>query len=236
MLNTIGRRIILCYSLFGLLVFTVGCGGGTTGTSSTGELRLAGYAQATSGERLATIPMTVRSGEDQDELLASKTDAEGVFAMSLPGSESSVVVDVNGQRSSPIVRSFNGSSVLSTILTVPSGGTVLAQDSFEVQIDEGSLCQALGIDGNELFVKGAPSQTCQVRVRISSNTYPLSTFSGSLEEICDGSSTVISSVSAAGDGTVTLEVGNAIVRGCDSLKIRVLSSSDPARQIILPIN
>gem|GEM_PF-6695343 len=41
MLNTIGRRIILCYSLFGLLVFTVGCGGGTTGTSSTGELRLA---------------------------------------------------------------------------------------------------------------------------------------------------------------------------------------------------
>jgi hypothetical protein len=235
MFNMVSGRRSVYVILVGLLVHTAGCGGGTTGTSSTGELKLAGYAQGSSGQRLGDRSMTVRSGVDQGELLASQTDAEGSFTMALPGSESSVLIEIDGKVSSPIARRFNGSSILSTVLTLSSSGGFISQGSFEVQVDQASLCQSLGIEGNELYVKGAISGPCEVRARIAPTSYSLSSFSASLEGICDGSSTLISTVPADTTGVVSIDVGGAIEGGCSSPRIVVSSTSDPSRRVVIPI-
>jgi hypothetical protein len=236
MFNMVRGRSSVYVILVGLLVHAAGCGGGTTGTSSTGELKLAGYAQAGSGQRLSELPMTVRSGGDQGELLSSQTDAEGSFAMALPGSESSVLIEIDGKLSSPIARRFSGSSVLSTVLTLSSDPSILAQGSFEVQIDEASLCSALGIEGNDLYVKGVASEPCEARARIASTSYALSSFTASLKGRCDGSSSVLATASADRAGVVSIDVGGAIERGCDSLRILLSSRSDPGRQVVIPID
>lgn len=221
--------------LFGLLAQVAGCGGGTTGTSSTNELKLAGYAQSASGERLSALPMTVRSANDQSELIVSKTDNTGSFTMELPGSESSVLVEIEGKRSSPIARRFKGSSIVSTVLTLSSTGDILSEGSFEAQVDGDSLCQALEIEGNQLYVKGQPSGPCEVRAQIASSAYPLSTFSATFEGTCNGESLVLSTTPVDGSGRVSIDVSDGINRGCKSLRIAFASRSDPERQVVIPI-
>ncbi len=96
-----------------------GCGGGTTGTSITGdsgELKLLGQANGVDNKPAANKSMVVYSGEGEKELGESETDSEGRFEMSLPGSEKSVVVEIDSEPSVPLSRVYEGSSVLNTFL------------------------------------------------------------------------------------------------------------------------
>ena len=110
-------RCAVASLLFSFLA-TQGCGGGTTGTSSTGELRLLGQVEQGQAEGYSTPasnkPMTVYSGSTEQELVSAATDNEGRFEMVLPGEETSVVVEIEGERSTPVNRVFSGSSIVVT--------------------------------------------------------------------------------------------------------------------------
>jgi hypothetical protein len=100
-----------------LIGFLLGCGGGTTGTSSTGELKLIGEAIGANNRPAANKDMIVYSGGDlSQELGTSATDANGRFEMVLPGSESAVSVAVEGGSRLNIRRKFSGSSIVSALL------------------------------------------------------------------------------------------------------------------------
>jgi hypothetical protein len=183
------RRLNLASGVVLLLsALITGCGGGTTGTSSTDEFKFAGVAKSASGQPLSSTAMTVRSAGDDAELLQSATDSSGQFAMDLPASESSVVVAVGEARSAPLVRSFNGASVLSTEMVSTSAGDLEFQGTFEVQIDSANLCSALTAFGNQLYQQAPLSAgECVAAFSISSGESSAKNFSAAISGDCQAS-------------------------------------------------
>lgn len=213
------------------LVIMSGCGGGTTGTSSTGELRFAGYVKQSSGERVSFTPMVVRSGTDDEELLTASTDEQGDFEMSLPPAEIAVAIEIGGKRTPPITRSLVGSSVLSTVVTQGPEGDLETSGSFEVRIATDSLCASLRSEDNDLLIQGDISPPCLVNFDTISSEYPLSTFNATLEGTCGSETSVIVSSSANPGGEISIDVSEASLRGCVPSRISLSSSQDSSRRI-----
>jgi hypothetical protein len=226
---------IACLSLLTIAPLGVGCGGGTSGTSSTGELKLAGSAKDSSGAPLGNTPMLVRSASDDQELLSSETDARGDFGMLLPGDQSSVLVQIDGKQSQPITRAFTGSSVVSTILERADSGDLTTPGGFEVQIDPESLCSSVGTENNELFIQGDLTPSCLVKLMLSSSDYPLSTFSGVLRSRCRGGRVATATSSPDSQSVISVDLWSAAEQGCSPYEIQVGSSQDPSRVVVIPI-
>jgi hypothetical protein len=103
--------------------------------------------------------MVVYSAESNDPLLASQTDNQGTFEMSLAPEEQGIAVEILGQRTAPLVRSYSGSSVVSTTLVQTSEGNLVFGDGFEVRIDSNSLCSGASAAGNSLTITAEQGST-----------------------------------------------------------------------------
>jgi len=213
------------------LVLMCGGGGGPTGTSSTGELRLAGYVKQSGGERVSFTPMVVRSGTDDEELLTASTDAQGDFEMSLPPAEMAVAVEIGGKRTRPVPRSFSGSSVLSIVVTQGPKGDLETSGSFEVRIASDSLCASLRSEDNDLLIQGDISSPCLVQLNVISSEYPLSTFNATLEGACGSENSPIINSSANPGGEISIDISEASLRGCVPSRISLSSSQDSSRGV-----
>lgn len=219
----------------GRLVFTTAltcvfasCGGGTTGTSSTDSVKLAGYAVESSGARAGGLTMTVKSGATNQDLEDSGTNEEGDFSMELPASESSLVIDVDGIGSTTIQRQQQGAGSITTKLEATTQGTLSAANLFEVQIVSGSLCQGLTAEGTQIVVTGEiASGPCPVPLQIASVDVQLGSFVASALATCDGGSSVVSSARANAQGRVVVDLAEAFSRGCEDLNIVVSSAEAP---------
>jgi hypothetical protein len=221
----------LRWALLALMLLVNGCGGGTTGTSSTGELKFAGYIQDSTGERIVFTPMLVRSGVSETPLLTAATNSEGSFDMSLPGSEAALMVEIEGKRSAPLNRSYAGSSQISTVITKDLTGDLTFSGSFEGRIDPDSLCSSFGIEDNGLFQQAQISSQCLIRIFVASSDYPLTSFIGALDARC-GSEVVTVATSAAGlQGVVELDLATALAEGCSPRRLLLLSELDNSRAI-----
>ena len=235
MMKSPNTRASLVSLMISLTIGIVGCGGGTTGTSSTEELRVKGYAEAASGERLGDVPMVVRSGSGDQELLVSQTDQKGDFDMSLPGEEDSIVIEVGGQDSPEVRRNFSGSSVLSTVLAVDTAGALSTSGIFEVQIDAASLCDSLTAKGNTLYIIQEPvGQSCPISLSTHSDlqSNPLR---GEIIARCDGEQQTFATALTNQAGELRLDVPWSQVTGCDSIEVVVFPSAQRSRTVSISV-
>lgn len=228
------RRVLLVISTTSIIL--CGCGGGTTGTSSTGELKLLGTSQTASGAPITDAPMTVYSAQSDDELLASQTDERGAFEMSLPASEEALVVEVAGKKTTPLVRSYSGSSVLSTNLLQEASGNIRFSSVVEVRIDTDSLCSALNADGNSLIiVKQSQGARCELSLDTSSQGNHALRISGEVRSMCSGEERVTDSNTAHSDGSIRLAVDLSNTSACSPREIVIFTDSDDVPPISIPI-
>lgn len=222
--------------LIAFLFLLGGCGGGTTGTSSTGELKLAGYIQDASGARITFEPMLVRSGATDTPLLGASTDAQGDFIMSLPGNESSVKIEIAGNSSSPLARNYLGSSLLSTIVTRDLQGEIQLSGSFELRIDPDTLCSSYALEDNALLQKGEIVTPCFVRTLVSSSDYPTSSFKAVLDARCGSEIVTVSTSVADSEGAIDVDLAAAASEGCAPNRLVISSELDGSRSFEIPFN
>lgn len=203
------------------------CGGGTTGTSPTDNLKFSGYAEQSDGSRAGGLSMTVRSGATNQDLKESGTDPQGDFEMRLPESESSLVVDVVGVGATTVRRLQQGAGTLAAKLSAGQGG-LGADLQFEVQVDTSDLCPILSAQGDELLVtSGDLVSSCPVSFSIASPRLLLGKFRGEVAGECNGVQTAVTSAKATQAGKLTLDLSDALARGCKDVRI-VISTSQAA--------
>ncbi len=234
-MKSLKTRAYLVSLMISLTIGLIGCGGGTTGTSSTEELRVKGYAEAASGERLGNVPMVVRSGSGNQELLVSQTDQKGDFDMSLPGEEDSIVIEVGGKDSPEVRRNFSGSSVLSTVLAIDTAGAPSTSGTFEVQINAASLCDSLIAKGNTLYIIQEPvGQSCPISLSTHSDlqSNPLR---GEIIARCDGEPQTFATALTNQAGELLLDVPWSQVTGCDSIEVVVFPSAQRSRTVSISV-
>ncbi len=178
-----------------IFCFVVSCGGGTTGTSSTGELKMQGRAEKISGQPLSQAELVVFSTTSDKPLIASNTDLQGRFNLLLPGSEVGVTLELEGERLDPFIRKYKDSSVLTTVIVkqskpnansdknskprlpsrrvfgengspkLPSRRFFNVQYTFELHINTDTLCTALSTRDNQIFID-KPIELSECKIEI----------------------------------------------------------------------
>lgn len=236
-MRSTNQRLTKASALILLLgAMITGCGGGTTGTSSTDEFKFAGVAKSASGQPLSGTAMTVRSAGDDSELLQSATDSSGQFVMDLPASESSVVVAVGEARSAPLVRSFNGASVLSTEMVSTSAGDLEFQGTFEVQIDSATLCPALTPYGNQLYQQAPlPAGECVVAFTISSIELSTKNFTAAITGDCQASDVAKPVTDSQKDSQLLVDIAPYLQAGCTTFEIAISHRNTAKRSASFPV-
>lgn len=228
-MRVVSVRSGLLHSIPVLFVATIiGCGGGTTGTSPTNELKFSGLVQQSNGTPAPSLLMTVRSGLTDDNLLDSGTNEQGEFAMDLPAAEESLVIDVQGVGSTTVTRAQRGAGTITAKLRVmPEGGLSTSQLS-EAQIDEAALCSSLAVSGNMLAIVGDVGQEpCPVVISVDSQELGVAEFTGILSAVCDNARVDLEAAKASQQGEMTLDLNRAFSRGCEDVELSVLHSKVP---------
>jgi hypothetical protein len=216
--------MVLCVSA---MLGSAGCGGGTTGTSPTGELKFSGIAEGADGSRAGQLTMTVRSGDNDEALVDSGTNPNGEFAMDLPGSEDQLIVEVDGVGSTAIARQQRGNGTMSAKLAVTREGALTSRDLSEAQVDSSTLCSNLEVSGNAIQVVGpVGSGECLVDIVIASQELALGSFTATLRGVCGGvgPKAAISESRAGNEGRLRLDLSQAFSAGCTGLEVVVQSS------------
>lgn len=217
-----------------LVFFAVGCGGGTSGTSAGGELRMLGSAASASGLPLANASMAVYSGDQILETAAS--DASGDFEMALPD-KPALIIELGGAKTSSFTRAFDGSSILSTVVQEKQAGGVDFGPSLEVKIDSSNLCTSLQQIDNSLEIVGPPPS--QENCNVVFDTFA-SNFSGQVRaqviSTCSGVLQVIAAATASENGVVVLDVAEALRNNCKNTEITLFADQNTVRPIVININ
>lgn len=209
------------------------CGGGTTGTSPTDSFKLIGITENSENNALPTTSMLVVSGTNDTVLVDSQTDSSGNFSMELPGDESSLIVDVQGTRSTPLTRSLLGSSIVSTKLSQDSAGALSFDETFEVQIDSSRLCEALEADRNQISWAGpAIPESCPVTFNVRTTGGDSSSIQATLRANCEVS---IASTNADSTGTVSIDIAPALAARCGTIEITVSWVDSSLQGAVFPV-
>ena len=214
----------------------IGCGGGTTGTSSSDSVQFSGFAEGADGVRAARLSMTVTSAATSENLVDSGTDDAGDFSMELPADEEAFVVDVEGVGSTRIARQQRGVGTMTSKLVVTSAGALVAEDVFEAQPLATALCASLTVSGSTIVVSGDVGEApCKAAFGVASQSVPLTSFRGDLIGSCAGSIETISSAGASAQGVITLDLNDAFARGCSNIKVSITSPRAPGLRSEFPV-
>lgn len=214
----------------------IGCGGGTTGTSSSDSLQFSGYAEGADGLRAARLSMSITSAATSENLVDSGTNDSGDFSMEIPADEAAFVVDVEGVGTTQIARQQRGAGTMASKLAVTSAGALVAEDVFEVQALASVLCASLSFNGGSIVVSGdVGNAPCKVAFGVASTSLPLSSFRGDLIASCAGSNTTVRSAAASAQGVITLDLNYAFTRGCSDIKVSITSSRAPGLRSEFPV-
>jgi hypothetical protein len=204
---------------------SIGCGGGTTGTSPTDSLKFSGFAQQADGERAGSLSMTVRSGETEEPLVDSGTDANGEFVMKLPASEQSLIVNVTGVGDARVDRSQKGAGAIAATLDVTEQGVLEIGQVFEAQaVATNSQC-GVTVAGTAVQVgDGGVQESCVVRIAVASKALPLETFQGALIARCRGALEVLSVSRIGAASEIEVDLQPALAQECEDMAIEVSST------------
>lgn len=235
MYTTIAHYGAKFFALATIALGLISCGGGTTGTSSTDAVKFAGYAEQANGGRAPFLSMTVSSGTSGENLKDSGTNAQGDFAMVLPSTESSLVVDVAGVGSTTLQRQQKGPGTLSAKLSATGEG-LQSGLQFEAQLSEQNLCSNLSVSGDELIVIGDDSQApCPATISIASPELPLRDFQGSVVARCAGALDTGIPATSSSDGKLTVDLSAVLNGGCDDIRIVISHPQAPGLESIFTV-
>jgi hypothetical protein len=205
-----------------LILASVGCGGGTTGTSSGDTFKFIGITEDAVRAPIADTEMSVRSGGNNQILVESQTDRTGDFAMDLPSDEESLVVDIQGTESAPLERQLLGESIVSTKLRQDDAGALSFTETFEVQVDTAGLCAALQVEEETIYQRSDPNdgagQPCIIPFNVRAKDLLPSTIQASVQTDCAVS---IQPAGVAPDGTISVDVASLLNSGCNNSEIIV---------------
>ena len=214
----------------------IGCGGGTTGTSSSDSVQFSGFAEGVDGVRAARLSMTVTSAATSENLVDSGTDDSGDFSMELPADEEAFVVDVEGVGSTQIARQQRGVGTMTSKLAVTSAGALVAEDVFEAQPIGSILCASLTLNGSAIVIAGnVGNAPCEVAFSVASRSLPLTSFRGEVTASCAGSTETVTSAGASAQGVITLDLNYAFSRGCSDIKVSITSPQAPGLRSEFPV-
>ena len=233
MKESVGKFLrTLCLSVVHIVIFT-GCGGGTTGTSGTSELRLLGSAFREDGSPLAEEPMDVIDEATQLQLLASGTDKRGNFEMVLPRPELGVVVEIAGARTLPITSSLGGSVTTSTSLSQNDGGGIAVLGAISASPRLLTKCTSFSVKGNSIqFFGQNPVEPCTLLVGVES-TSPGSQVAVSLRARCAGELRTFAQDTVQGiKGLATLDLSLIDYRSCVEPRVEVIDGSGRLTSIV----
>ncbi len=212
----------------------VSCGGGTTGTSPT-VVKFLGNAQDQNGAGISNTSMTVSSAPSGEILVASSTDGAGRFEMTLPSSETSLDLSVEGAMPLSIRRAISESSAAFASVEVESSDK---RSSLASQVEArivGSSCQQvlftpLSVDA--AAVVDVPP-VCEVQVEISTNEVnpdpSVLVVSGQCTPGTNRSDLV--AIETSGHETLSIDIAPALRSACEALLIEVRSNGDEARAL-----
>jgi len=230
------RAALIVSPLVACIVFPLllpGCGGGTTGTSPTGGFQLVGITEDAKRAPIASTSMSVLSGTGDNLILESQTDQNGDFTMELPNEEAGIIVDVQGTRSTPLMRKLQGTSVVSTKLSQNASGALAFADTFEVQVDPSRLCRSLETENNQIVQTTEIVDTeCPVTLVVRSSDANYASIEASVRSGC-ADRTVSSRASSAGD--ITINLAPVLTSRCDRIEIVVSRVDAPLREAVFPV-
>lgn len=216
--------------------FMAACGGGTTGTSPTSGLKFLGTARSADGVTISDTPMSVFSGESDETLLDSQTDASGGFSMELPVSESSIGIEVDQRRSPVIMRAFQGASSVSTTMVLDPDGNPSFRNTTEARVRETDLCPAFSTDGNTIVqTEEFVGDDCNVTIDIASSDLAIQQFALEVRASCGDEPYVPIYHQIDGGSSISVDLVYELSRTCRDIRVIVSSTESDMRPIEFPI-
>ncbi len=210
------------------------CGGGTTGTSPT-VVKLSGTARDQNGAGISDTSMTVLSAPSGEVLVASSTDSVGSFDMTLPSSETTLDISLEGATPLAFRRSITESSAAFVSLAVDSS----SKESFLASQVEarvvGSSCQ--NITSTPFSVDATAvadvQSTCEVQIQVSTGEVNTAASVVAVSGQCEpgGGRTDLAVTESNGQETVSIDIAPALRSNCATLLIEVRPSAEQVRGI-----
>lgn len=219
------------------LFVVAGCGGGgTTGTSPTSELRFTGAISDFTGAPQGDAAMQVTSFNSGAVLVQTSSSSRGSFEMTLPGSESAVVVEVGTAKTPPIRKQLEGSSAVSAKLTLRTESAISVDKSIEAQVVSTNLCSAFITEENQIVqVSNLVENPCTIQIHTVSATIPSNQIIGSVYASCQTVKEKVAFGAADSNGNFTVNVAPIIKRGCSLVNVTLTSSQLSGAEIVFPV-
>jgi hypothetical protein len=219
------------------LFVLAGCGGGgTTGTSQTSELSFTGAISDYTGAPQGDVAMQVTSFTSGEVLIRTSSTPRGGFEMTLPGSESAVVVEMGSAKTPPIKKQLEGSSAVSAKLTLRTEGAISVDKSVEAQVVSTNLCSAFITEANQIVqVSNLVENPCTIQIHAVSATTPTNQIIGSVYASCRSVLERVAIGAADSNGNFTVNVAPIINRGCSLINVTLTSTQFPGGAIVFPV-
>jgi hypothetical protein len=210
------------------ILLSASCGGGTSGTSTSGDFRLTGRVVDGSGRPQADTSMSAVAAQTGEAILFASTEGDGSFRMELPTSNAQVQIDVGGARTTAIAKTLEGPVTISTQVVV-NGASASAQGTFEAQVDAASICSNFVTDQNMIVqIESDPLPQCMATVRLVSNQIAQSDFRAQVVGVCDGRSRIFAEASSAG-GALSIDLSGTQDLDCEDVYLEVFAMNQPSR-------
>jgi hypothetical protein len=189
-----------------------------------------GSAQDQNGASVSNTAMTVSSAPSGEILVASSTDSAGRFEMTLPSSETSLDISLEGTTPVAVQRSISESSAVFASVAVDSSSN---QSSLASQVEArivGSSCPDLTFTPLSVDATAVAdvSSACEVQVEVSTSDVNTATSAVVVSGQCDSraSRSDFSIVEVSGHDTISVDIAPALRSNCEMLLIEVRSNGD----------
>jgi hypothetical protein len=186
------------------LTLLMGCGGGTQGTSDTGDRSVKGAFVDGGGRPIASQPMTVAEAGSEEPIVTSSTDEQGRFTMEAPRDIRALRVDLPRQNAEVRVDNLAAeASHLQLKVRLIDSST---QESQRFEYD-------LGQEGSCLAGAG-----CTLNIFARGESLPTDSFTLRVVGVCgEESARLITEQQLSVNGGGTIEIAQARLQGCSEL-------------------
>jgi hypothetical protein len=160
--------------------------------------------------------MAVRSGESEEVLAETKTQAAGDFSVEISGDVPSLVLEMGDLTTPTLERTFTGSGAITTTIAIQPSGTPEFVATLEAK--PSSSCPEITIEGSNFYRNALPvSSPCPIALRLATTSLTPSQIGAYLAGDCGESASstveVLSELSVSREGLITLDLAPYLNRG-----------------------
>jgi hypothetical protein len=222
--------IVILFSLF-----PTACGGGTTGTSPTGDLRLQGSVFTSSGAAVARTAMSVLPDDNSALAVTATTDQEGAFDMSLDGDVSRFSIEITDHASPSFTRAYQEASIVSALVIQENSGQISLPSVVEAQVDNNRLCSQITSEDNTIFISGdVLDSSCVIPLNINFTQSTKIQYQVMVEGVCNQKETIFSQLPVTQSGLWEVQLPKSLEPNCAITSLSI-ESDDGLHQIRFPI-